>query len=207
LKKSPTLFFALLWLAAVGCGTGILLVYDYTPGKDEKSAPKSWSASSGIPHRTDLPTLVMFAHPKCPCTRASIGELAALMTQCQGKVNATVVFFRPKGTGEDWAHTDLWRSAAAIPGVTVRADEDGREAANFQATTSGRVVLYDAGGRLLFSGGITESRGHSGDNAGRIAIVDLLKHGVAADRATPTFGCSLLNPEAKDFAIQASCTP
>ncbi|MGH8048848.1 MAG: RedB protein [Chthoniobacterales bacterium] len=207
MKKLQPLFLALLWLAAVGCGTGILLVYDYTPGEAEGGIPKSWAASSRIPHSANLPTLIMFAHPQCPCTRASIGELAVLMAQCQGKVNAYVAFFQPKGSGADWTHTDLWRSAAAIPGVTVLADEDGREAADFEATTSGHVVLYDAGGRLLFSGGITESRGHSGDNEGRSAIVEVLKHGGPSGHTTPTFGCSLLNPTIKDVAMQLPWTP
>jgi hypothetical protein len=136
----------------------------------------------------------MFAHPHCPCTRASIGELAVLMTHCQNQIKACVVFFQPKGSSQDWPHTDLWRSAAAIPGVTVRPDEDGIEAKCFQATTSGHVVLYDAQGKLVFSGGITSSRGHAGDNAGRSEIMQWLRYETAAGSETPVFGCSLLDP-------------
>ena len=58
-----------------------------------------------------------------------------------------------------------WRSAAAIPGVTVHVDHDGGEARRFGAETSGFVVLYDAHGELLFAGGITTGRGQAGDNA------------------------------------------
>jgi hypothetical protein len=54
-------------------------------------------------------------------------------------------------------------------------------------------LLYDTAGRLLFSGGITAARGHSGDNAGREAIVALLA-GAPTDRTqTPVFGCKLSN--------------
>jgi len=196
---------AMLWLAAVLCGMGVLLVYDFTPGRDGGGAPAHWVASSRIPRRADVPTPIMFAHPKCPCTRASIGELAMLMARCQGRVNAQVVFFRPEGSDEDWARGDLWRSAAAIPGVSVRLDENGREAGNFRATTSGDVVLYDASGNLLFAGGITDGRGYSGDNAGRDALVALLNHGQAANRVTPVFGCSLRDLNSSGGNPQDSC--
>lgn len=195
---------SLLWLVAVVAGAGALLVYEYTPGKSAAGVPENWSASSRIPTVPDRPTLVMFAHPKCPCTRASIGELAALMTRCQGRVNAQVVFFRPEGTAEDWAHTDLWQSAAQIPGVTVRSDEGGKEALRFQAVTSGHVVVYDTLGHLAFSGGITEARGHSGDNEGRDAVVAILNEKGGANPGTQVFGCSLRDPERKDVVL---CTP
>jgi len=79
--------------------------------------------------------------------------------------------------------------------VIVRADQEGNEARCFQVTTSGHVVLYDVHGKLLFSGGITVSRGHSGDNDGRSAIMKLLNHEMVAVPETPVFGCSLLNPK------------
>jgi len=44
----------------------------------------------------------------------------------------------------------------------------------FGAETSGHTLLFDSGGRLLLSGGITDSRGHAGDNAGENAIVALI---------------------------------
>jgi hypothetical protein len=87
--------------------------------------------------------------------------------------------------------TDLWDSAGQIPGVAAVADEDGAEAHRFSAATSGQVVLYDSSGRLLFSGGITASRGHSGDNVGRRAIVSLLADGSGVRTETPVFGCPI----------------
>jgi hypothetical protein len=194
MKKYFPLLLTSVWLMAVSVGVGALWAYDYTPGGDT-SVLSSWPLQSGIPHDPSQPTLIMFAHPKCPCTRASIGELMTLMTHCQNQVKVCVAFFRPKGSGEDWLNTDLWRSAEAIPGVVVRVDEEGNEARCFHVTTSGHVVLYDAHGKLLFSGGITSSRGHSGDNAGYSAIMQLLHRGLAAKTETPVFGCSLLDPK------------
>jgi hypothetical protein len=52
--------------------------------------------------------------------------------------------------------------------------------------------LYAPTGKLLFSGGITASRGHEGDNVGRSAIVSFILNGHAPVNHTPVFGCSLL---------------
>ena len=112
----------------------------------------------------------------------------------------------PKEVGDDWLHTDLWRSAQSIPGVLVQADEDGHEAANFQATTSGQVVLYDAGGKLLFRGGITSSRGHYGDNTGLSDILKLLNHEAANTHETPVFGCSLIDPQSGYHRRSTACS-
>jgi hypothetical protein len=132
----------------------------------------------------------MLAHPHCPCTRASIRELARLIAQAQGRVTAYALFVKPAGSSDDWEKTDLCQSAASIPGVSVVVD-DGVEAGRFHAVTSGQTVLYDAEGHLLFSGGITGSRGHSGDNAGRTAIVSLLNTGEAERMESSVFGCPL----------------
>ena len=135
----------------------------------------------------------MLAHPHCPCTAASVGELAQIMARLQGKVAAYVLFVKPKEAGRDWDDTSLRRSAEAIPGVNVVFDPDGVEARRFGAETSGHTLLFAADGRLLFSGGITASRGHAGDNAGERAIVALVNNQTPARTQTLVFGCSLAN--------------
>ena len=126
-------------------------------------------------------------------------ELAQLMARVQGKVAAYVLFYKPRdpsqtgGTGPDWENTELRRTAVQIPGVTVLSDVDGAEARRFGAETSGHTFLFDSTGRLLFNGGITESRGHSGDNAGESAIVSLVNNHVSKRAETFVFGCSLGN--------------
>lgn len=134
--------------------------------------------------------LVMFAHPKCPCTRASLRELERLLAEMGPQCDTAVVFVQPRRTGDDWPLTATWRAAAAIPGVQVALDRGGTEAARFGARTSGQVLLYDAGGSLAFQGGITAARGHEGDNTGRSAIIAFL-NGRPAPSCQPTFGCSL----------------
>ena len=194
--KSALLGFGILWLVGVGVGQRVLLDYETSLG-EAATPPVRWPADSRIQRATGLATLVMMAHPQCPCTRASIGELALLMAQVQDRVSAYVLFFKPTGYSEEWEKSDLWRSAAAIPRVTVLVDDGGVEAARFHAAVSGQALLYDVEGRLLFSGGITASRGHSGDNAGRSAIGSLVTTGTAERAGTPVFGCSLHDPSSK----------
>ena len=114
------------------------------------------------------------------------------MAHCQGKVSTYVLFYKPTDLPESWGQTDLWQSAVSIPGVTVLNDTDGTEAKRFGAATSGQTLLYSEEGNLLFSGGITGSRGHSGDNDGRDAIVSLLLNGNMDHSTTLVYGCDLL---------------
>jgi len=180
------------WVAVVGAGMSVLLRYENSPGAAGDPSAR-WPAGSGIRRADNRATLVMLAHPHCPCTRASIGELDTIMARAQGRVAAQVLFYRPADAPRDWEKSDLWDKAAAIPDVSVAWDNQGLEARRFHAATSGQVVLYDARGRLLFSGGITEARGHSGDNIGRDAIIAALTMGAAGGAKTFVFGCSLLD--------------
>ncbi len=124
--------------------------------------------------------------------RASLAELAKLVTDCPSGLDAYVLFFQPHGGGNEWRDTDLSDSARQIPGIHVIADDDGRERERFGVQTSGHVLVY-AAGKLAFSGGITPSRGHSGDNAGREAIVELVGKGSAVRKESLVFGCPLCN--------------
>lgn len=183
------------WVLMICVGITVLWGYENAPGQ-AAAPPARWPLDSGIHLATDRATLIMVAHPHCPCSRASIGELARLMAQAQDRVTAYAVFVKPSGSSDDWEKTDLWQSAASIPGVNVVVD-DGAEAQLFNAVTSGQTVLYDAEGHLLFSGGITASRGHSGDNDGRSSIVSLLNTGVAGREETSVFGCPLFGPHSE----------
>ncbi len=178
------------WILVTATGLSALWRYENAPGP-ASIPPTDWPSESRIKRASDRATLIMLSHPHCPCTRASIEELNKLMAQAQGRVVAYVLFLKPTDTSTDWEKTDLWQTAARIPGVKVVADDNGIEASHFNAVTSGQTALYDVDGHLLFSGGITSARGHSGDNAGRSAIVSLLTAGDADRTATAVFGCPL----------------
>ncbi len=181
-----------VWLGMVGVGLSWMWEYEATPGEFTTSL-MHWPSDSRMIRNAHRPTLIVFAHPRCPCTRATISELALIMAHCPGHVDVHVLFFKPSGFPTEWEKSDLWFSAEAIPGVKVICDEDGSEAKRFRAATSGYSLLYNSKGRLLFDGGITGSRGHSGDNTGRSTIESLLLNGVADQKPqTFVFGCPLL---------------
>jgi len=186
-----------LWLIAVAIGFGVVSSYDASPGKSGV-APPTWPDDVDVSRHDSVATLVMFLHPHCPCSRASLGELERLVARCHDHVAVRIMFVKPAGAGPDWCDSDLWRSAAQLPGVELAVDESGKLARRFGGETSGHVVLYDATGRLLYSGGITASRGHSGDNAGRLTMEQSLLDGTPPDLAgqsQPTFGCPLHSAE------------
>jgi hypothetical protein len=113
------------------------------------------------------------------------------MARLRNRVDATVVFIEPNGVPPDWKDTDLWRTASEIPGVSVFSDRGNVETDLFRANASGQTMLYAAGGRLLFNGGITGGRGHSGDNLGRAAIISWVTTGSAVESRASVYGCSV----------------
>lgn len=184
--------FGVVWLASVTAGLAWLAAYDNAPGTPAH-APASWPPQSHLARDKAGPTLVLLAHPRCVCTRATLGELSELMARAREKPKAYVVFIKPAGTSSTFDDTDLWRIAQGIPGVTVVRDDDGQETERFGAETSGQALLYDASGRLIFGGGITGSRGHPGDNLGRASILALVNREAGSRPVTSVFGCPLFN--------------
>src|SRR5258706_16167738 len=85
------------WMLVVCSGFGLVNSYDYTPGQPAKP-PNRWPTGSTIQPSSGKANLVMMAHPRCPCTRASIGELEQLMAMVPGRLAAQVIFFKPSAS-------------------------------------------------------------------------------------------------------------
>lgn len=194
------------WLFA--SGTAFYLAQDYaaTPGR-AGDAPASWPAGGGLPRAADRPTLLMFLHPRCPCSRASVDELEVLLSHCRGRLEAVVVFQDAAG---DAASSALWHRAASLPGATVVSDR-GAERRLFGGHTSGETLLFAADGWLLFRGGITGGRGHRGDNPGRDAIEALVLdpdflRGVHSHQG-PVYGCPLAAEPASSLRNPSDASP
>ena len=185
------LIAGLVWIATLGTGFFALASEEFTPVPDAVLITK-FPSRSAITLAADVPTLILFAHPHCPCTRASLHELDGLLASCSQRLAVTIVFVIPKGVGPHWEQGELWQLAARMPGVRVITDQDGHEAGRFGVKGSGHVLLYQPSGQLVFSGGITPSRGHEGDNPGHAAVVSLVTQGHAPVSHTPVFGCPLL---------------
>ncbi len=185
-----------LWISALGAGFSKLYDYEFKAG-DRSHPSQQWPKAFAIKKDHGY-QLVMLAHPHCPCTRASLGELELIMSRLQGKVNAYVLFVKPKQFNQGWVETDLFKHAREISGVQVMVDDEGKLAKLFGGTTSGQTFLYDPQGHLVFSGGITDSRGHSGDNVGRSTIVALIQQKPVGAHSTKFFGCLLNDRPNKD---------
>jgi hypothetical protein len=181
-----------VWLFAASAGLAVLWQYDNAPGEGA-TAPRVWPAGTALVRSSEQPTLILLAHPQCSCTRASLAELAEALARATVRPRTYVVFLKPEGFSDDWAVSDLWRIAAALPDVTVVRDDAGTEARRFGVSTSGQTLLYDTTGTLRFAGGITGSRAHQGDNDGRRSIVELLNRNTPPRSETNVFGCSLFS--------------
>lgn len=199
------------WLALSAVAFGAIAERSSRPGIAGR-APASWPAASHLERTPGRATLVMVAHTKCSCTRASLSELERVMARAGARAEAFVVFVGPREAGV----LDPRATARAIPGV--RVVEDDGEARAFAAATSGQVMLYDSAGALVFRGGLTASRGHEGESVGgetvrRFFVGDAAPTGApAATPSTPTppstpttfvsdvFGCALFGRNDDDRA-------
>lgn len=178
----------MLWVAAVVSGFYVLAEYKSAPGLPaDRSRAAIASLGAGDAHPAF--ELVMVAHPKCPCTRASLAELSRILSRVGDAVRATVIMVRPSDTR--WDTSELEARVRAMGEVSVRVDDGAALAERFGAYTSGQVFLYSPSGALLFSGGITSARGHEGDNLGRSTVIKLIERRDAPTDQTDVFGCGL----------------
>src|SRR5262245_16820217 len=111
------LAFAVAWGIAVTTGMAWLMAFDAAPGLPG-DPPTRWPDQTRLARANAGYTLVMTAHPRCPCTRASLAELAVVMAESNDRLTAQVLFYAPEDAAPGWWETDLWRTAGAMPGVT-----------------------------------------------------------------------------------------
>jgi hypothetical protein len=169
-----------------------LFTFDQTAGA-VSAVPAQWPSGSAIKRPSRNGALLVFVHPYCSCTVATIHEIATLSAGADsqnGRPSTTVLFYRPRNSG--WRPGSLWTKVAKeIPGAHPAWDDDGLEAMRFGARTSGYTLLYDAKGQLLFKGGVTGSRGHEGGNFGIDQLRASIDTGRPAPRGALVFGCAL----------------
>jgi hypothetical protein len=191
MKNNVLIIAGIVW--AIIVGVGLTKLYDY----EFQSEPRAeminrWPANSSIQTDDKKFHLVLALHPHCPCSRATLNELASIMTKARGSLSAYILFVKPPKFSEQWVKSDLYNTALRIPDSHVFIDENSKESRLFKATTSGQTFLFNDQGELLFSGGITSSRGHEGDSIGKSAIMDILQNKVThVMQQPPAFGCFL----------------
>ncbi|MDY3561242.1 hypothetical protein R5W23_002517 [Gemmata sp. JC673] len=167
------------WLTVLVGGIYLLAAHQFTPGPSGTVLHR-WPEATAEAR----PRAVMFIHPHCPCTPASLRNFAALIAGNRCTAEIYVVANEPAGTPNG-------RAAAQVSGAACHADSDGRVAKRFGAMTSGHVFLYSPNGQLVFEGGITDGRGHEGENPGLRAATARVSGTESTLASFPVFGCTL----------------
>jgi len=201
-----------VWGLVLAASWSSLHAYGFKRESSTETTPAEWPADSRMARPDERPLLLVFLHPKCPCSHATVSELERMLSAPDldaGKFDVAIVACTPRSTTGSWTGTPLVQRAAELPRAKVYADVGGVEAARFAATTSGEIVLVDAGGRRLYAGGVTKSRGHVGDNAGADTVARLLRGDRGTNAALPALGCRLVRDEPPEITDRgdtaASC--
>jgi hypothetical protein len=192
------------WATAIGACWWKLAAYEFRLDAGPTAAVLAhWPSDTNLSRSAGRPAVLFFMHPKCPCTRASIAELERLLVLDQRGRHSpqlTVVVTVPANAAEDWLTTETVERARALANASIVIDRGGAEARRFGVATSGSVMWFDVKGRRLYAGGITASRGHEGDNAGRDALVGLLRGSREPAFGVPALGCRLCLPSSNNTA-------
>ena len=88
-----------LWAGTVGAGLGYLVWYSNARGTTG-APPRQWPAGSAMQPNGKRPTLMMFIHPRCPCTQASLEGLAPA---AEGSGAAASRSWEPMTPALEWA--------------------------------------------------------------------------------------------------------
>ena len=199
------------WLTCVVAGFALAWRYTSASGPTARAPQRLASVAAEVASSTGswpvgVARLLVFVHPRCPCSRATIEELDRIVAHTRSRAAVRVYVLAASASDDAWQHCQLSVAARAIPGVEVMPDVRGSIARGFGVGTSGTTLCYCAAGELLFQGGITGERGHVGDNAGADAVVDALLGEPVPISAAPTYGCPLFDDAAPPAPIDERVT-
>lgn len=187
--KDPLLVFS--WLAIIVAGLCFAVDFEKRPALISEQL-KVWPKESRLQRNENGLTLLMFVHPNCPCSQASIAELARFMNKNRN-LSGYVCFLIPKNVDGSWLESKNWQDARKIPGLVSAPDYSESEAEKFFARGSGETFLFAKDGKLLFHGGITAARGHEGPNSGLDSLQLAVQRMENKETVYPVYGCSLQN--------------
>lgn len=179
----------------VACGSVLWLLWSYSNAAGPQGMlPVGWTPDARLECPEDRPMLLVFAHPKCPCTRATMSAIERLQRDVPGTFATRVVFYEPDGADASWHQTDLWVRAQKLIDAKAIADPGGSISGGAGAAVSGCVALLDPQDGLLFWGGVTPSRGHEGESVGLNSLRSILRGQEPVESRAPVFGCELVGP-------------
>ncbi|WP_446742142.1 hypothetical protein [Silvibacterium acidisoli] len=160
-----------------------------TPG-GQLNAPGHLPAAAPF-HATGAPVLLVFVHPGCTCTHATLEELDDTLNGYTKTLQVVLVVYHSAATERagltleftprSWLHRDF----------RVVSDDKGMLSKQFGVQTSGEIVLYGRNGQMLFQGGVTPERAHVGASKGRDALERALFREDRQGGMTQVFGCPI----------------
>jgi len=184
-----------VWFVALAALFGQLVAYSAEPGSKGRP-PVQWDDALPLERDPEHWTVLIFAHPRCPCTRATLAEFARLHGVYHDRISATLVLYHPVDQPADWTDGALRRAAERIDGLRLVMDPGGKITERFGVQTSGHVLAYAPDGGLGYCGGLTTSRGHEGVSHGVVQLRKCFDKGSSQPLARyPVFGCPILEQE------------
>lgn len=179
-----------LWCLGVFAGFTWLTTYAATAGKP--ATPPKQIQLTPFSQVSSNEQLLVFLHPHCSCSQATLHELDRVLASVAHKPDVHI-FFADVREHDSIKTSALWQQAQLIDDAKISIDENDL-AQQLSVHTSGGMLLYNMDGKLLFNGGITASRGHEGDNAGKAQLVNALKTSLDTSSQAAVFGCALSSP-------------
>src|SRR5260370_36142946 len=83
--------------------------------------------------------------PRCPCSRATLNELAKILSRAPEACAVTVLMYKPAGEPDSWMDRALFDMCRQV-NCRGRPGPDGRRAGLLRSLTSGGVGRFDAEG-------------------------------------------------------------
>ena len=212
MNGKPLILGALLlaWIALIAGGSGLKMAHGLRAGAVATGAPAVLGEEDRgrFLQRTGQSALLVFLHPRCPCSRATleqlerVGKIAEAESAANTPPSIHLLIVTPPGAEEGWERGDILARARRLDGAVVSLDREGALAQRFSARTSGQVFLYDQSGALQFAGGITPARGQAGDPRQARALWNLIRGESGEMTEAPVFGCPLFH--SSDLACSGS---
>ena len=200
-EKQDKVMLMLTALWALAIAIGFFSMVDY-----QNSAAVVYQNPSEISERfngaDNCNVLIMALHPHCSCSRASLSELHKLQSNVGDAVRVYVLVYVPDGQDKGWAE-GISLAQLSRMNTEVIYDPGGKICLETGLNTSGETLLYNAQGSLLFSGGVTASRGHAGSNYGIEFLHDAISRKQVERTETPVFGCAIRSIDIeKEYAVE-----
>ena len=127
------------WAIGLVSGFSLIVSHNFATG-NVSSAPIEWPDGINLESDANHPTLLVFIHPQCPCSSATIGELERLLADVNQQVKCTILMVCPSDHVDQWMKSKNTERSKSIEGVQIVVDVDGTTAAKFDCLEIWRLV-------------------------------------------------------------------